>query len=111
MYIDNPKKLFDDLHKLLFVEGDIEAAYDDNQHLDIHNLISIMKRWINSSKWDMNSEEFYLDFGDIETDEDVFMNFYDINTIQELKTRLKNDYNKLKRIYKIVQTELNLNKN
>lgn len=97
MYIDNPKKLYDDLHKLMFIDGDCEAAYDDNKHLDISNLISIMEKWISSSKWDMNSEEFYADFGDIKTDEDVDRKFYEVSTIKELKSMLKIDYNKLKK--------------
>lgn len=106
MYIDNPKKLYDDLHKLMFIDGDCEALYDDNKHLDISSLISIMEKWINSSKWNMNSEEFYYDYGDIETDEDVDKRFYEVSTINDLKSKLRMDYNKLKKIYKQVQKEL-----
>ena len=54
----------------------------------------------------MNSEAFYYDYGDIETDEDVDRRFYEVSTIKELKTKLKTDHNKLKKIYRQVQKEL-----
>lgn len=58
------KKIHDDLKSLIFVEGDIIAADEDNQGYDLNNLISIMEKWLNSSIWDMKSDEFRMEFGD-----------------------------------------------
>ena len=96
---DSIKKIHDDLKSLIFVEGDIIAADEDNQGYDLNNLISIMKKWLNSSIWDMESDEFRMEFGDWEEkDEDVFWPY--ANNKIEMKNKLRKDFNKLKIIYK-----------
>lgn len=96
---DSIKKIHDGLKSLIFVEGDIIAADEDNQGYDLNNLISIMEKWLNSSIWDMKSDEFRMEFGDWgEKDEDVFWPY--ANNKIEMKNKLKKDFNKLKIIYK-----------
>ena len=96
---DSIKKIHDDLKSLIFVEGDIIAADEDNQGYDLNNLISIMKKWLNSSIWDMKSDEFRMEFGDWEEkDEDAFWPY--ANNKIEMKNKLRKDFNKLKIIYK-----------
>ena len=96
---DSTRKIHDGLKSLIFVEGDIIAADEDNQGYDLNNLISIMKKWLNSSIWDMDSDEFRMEFGDwAEQDEDVFWPY--ANNKVEMKNKLKKDFNKLKIIYK-----------
>lgn len=96
---DFPKKIHDDLKSLIFVEGDIIAADEDNQGYDLNNLISITEKWLNSSIWDMKSDEFRMEFGDWEEkEEDVFWPY--ANNKVEMKNKLKKDFNKLKIVYK-----------
>ena len=91
---DSTRKIHDGLKSLIFVEGDIIAADEDNQGYDLNNLISIMKKWLNSSIWDMESDEFRMEFGDWEEKDE------DANNKVEMKNKLKKDFNKLKIIYK-----------
>lgn len=103
MYIDNVKKLKKDLKELVWVDGDIEAASDDSQDLNLDNLISIMEKWLYgavSCKFDTDEESI----------DEFFTNdpWPYADDIEGLKKRLKSDYKKLQKIYKIVKTELNL---
>lgn len=106
MYINNIKKLHDDLKKLIFVDGDIEAADLDGQGYDLDNLLSIINKWLNSSIWNMKSDEFRMEFGDWEDKDlsDIFWPYAD--TVIEMKNRLRKDYNKLIRINYKLQQEL-----
>ena len=89
---DSTRKIHDGLKSLIFVEGDIIAADEDNQGYDLNNLISIMKKWLNSSIWDMESDEFRMEFGDWEEkDEDVFWPY--ANNKVEMKNKLQKDFN------------------
>ena len=108
MYVDNIKKLHNDLKKLIFVGGDIEAADSDGQGYDLDNLISIIGKWLNSSIWNMKSDEFRMQFGDWEDKDlsDVFWPYAD--TVIEMKDKLRKDYNKLVRIDHRLQNELKL---
>lgn len=106
MYIDNIKKLHDDLKKLIFVDGDVEAADSDGQGYDLDNLLSIINKWLNSSIWNMKSDEFRMEFGDWE-DKDLSDTFWPYaDTVIEMKNRLRKDYNKLIRINYKLQQEL-----
>lgn len=106
MYIDNIKKLHDDLKKLIFVSGDIETADLDSQGYDLDNLLSIINKWLNSSIWNMKSDEFRMQFGDWEDKDlsDVFWPYAD--TVIEMKDKLRKDHNKLIRINYKLQQEL-----
>ena len=94
------------MKKLIFVDGDIEAADLDGQGYDLDNLLSIINKWLNSSIWNMKSDEFRMEFGDWEDKDlsDAFWPYAD--TVIEMKNRLRKDYNKLIRINYKLQQEL-----
>jgi len=100
MYTDNIKKLRDDLKEIIMVDGDIAASHDEHQDLNLDNLISIMEKWLHNAIFDCDEESIDFYFGD-----DPWPYADDV---QGLKKRLKSDYKKLQKIYKIAKTELNL---
>lgn len=108
MYIDNIKKLHDDLKKIIFVCDDIETADEDGQGYDLDNLISIIGKWLNSSIWNMKSDEFRMHFGEWEDKDlsEVFWPYADTKT--EMQDKLTSDFNKLIRIDHILQNELKM---
>lgn len=108
MYIDNIKKLHDHLKELIFVCDDIETADADGQGYDLDNLISIINKWLNSSIWNMKSDEFRMHFGEWEDKDlsDVFWPYAD--TVIEMKDKLRKDYNKLVRIDYRLKEELKI---
>lgn len=108
MYIDNIQKLHDDLKKIIFVKDDLEAADSDGEGYNLHTLISIINKYINSNIWNMHSFEFINEIGDWEDEDadlsDMFWPYADTKT--EMQDKLTKDYNKLIRINHILQHEL-----
>lgn len=104
MYIDNPKKLHDDLLKIMYLPGDLAAANDDGQAYDIDNLISIIEKWIHTNAWTVDSFNFQNETG---IDPDEMTTQEQKRELWNYKRKLTLDYNKLKRIYKKIQEELN----
>lgn len=108
MYIDNIKKLHDDLSKIIFVKDEIEAADADGEGHNLHTLISIIDKYINSNIWNIHSFEFINEVGDWEDEDadlsDVFWPYAD--TVIEMKDKLRKDYNKLVRIDYRLKEEL-----
>lgn len=108
MYVDNIKKLHDDLKQIIFVKDEVEAADSDGEGMNLHILIGIIEKFIHSDIWDMYSEQFIMEFGDWE-DKDVEeeMIFWPYaNTLTDMKKVLRTNYTKLKKIYDKVQQEL-----
>lgn len=108
MYIDNIKKLHDDLNKIIFVKNELEAADFDGEGYNLHTLISIINKYINSNIWNIHSFEFINEIGDWEDEDadlsDMFWPYADTKT--EMQDKLTKDYNKLIRINHILQQEL-----
>ena len=99
MYIDNPKKLFDDLIKIETMYDYMVAVEEDGQQDDLENLISIVYhhkdelwesggRGEGSSRWDLAQFEF-------EPPEER----------RKYRRKLYNDSRKLKKIWATLQKE------
>ena len=108
MYIDNIKKLHDDLNKIIFVKNELEAADSDGEGYNLHTIISIINKYINSNIWNMHSFEFINEIGDWEDEDadlsDMFWPYADTKT--EMQDKLTKDYNELIRINHVLQREL-----
>ena len=97
MYLDNAKKLFDDLIKVETMLDYMEAVKDDGMEYDLENLISIVYhhkdelwesggRGEGSCRWDLSQ-------------------FDDEPNRAVLRRKMRNDSRKLKKIWDILQKE------
>lgn len=110
MYIDNIKKLHDDLKKIIFVKDEIGAADADGEGYNLHTLISIIDKYLHSNIWSMDSFEFMNEFGDWEdknVEEEMIFWPYAKNLVG-MKRRLTLDRNKLSRIYRKIKEEVKI---
>lgn len=110
MYIDSIKNLHNDLKKIIFVKDELEAADSDGEGYNLHTLISIINKYINSNIWNIHSFEFINEVGDWEDEDadlsDMFWPYAD--TKIEMQDKLTKDHNKLIRINHRLQNELKL---
>lgn len=100
MYINNPKKLFEDLYNIHTMEDYMDAVRDDGMKDDLYNMVSIIYDH-KDALWDSQNlggeGNLRWDLADFEGMKDE----------QKLRNEMIADSNKLKRIWRIIQKELN----
>ena len=100
MYINNPKKLFEDLIKIPTMYDYMVATKEDGQQDDLSNLVSIVYNQ-KDELWDSNGcggeGNLRWDLADFEGMKDE----------QKLRNEMIADSNMLKRIWRVIQKELN----
>lgn len=100
MYINNPKKLFEDLIKIPTMYDYMVAVEEDGQQDDLSNLISIVYNQ-KDELWDSNG---YGGEGNLRWN---LADFEGMEDEQKLRNEMIADSQTLKRIWRIIQKELN----
>jgi len=105
MYIDNPKKLFDDLSAIPTMSGYMNAVADDGDEEDLENLISVVEYNIelatsgDSMRWEKE-----------ETNTDIvsfLKNSKELARRIQYNQQLDDDYKRLKQILRKIRKEQN----
>lgn len=100
MYIDNPKKLFKDLIRIPTMYDYMVAVEEDGMKDDLHNMVDIVYNQ-KDELWDNNHS-----YGEGSTRWDL-AGFEGMSDEQKLRNEMIADSNVLKRIWRIIQKELN----
>ena len=100
MYINNPKKLFEDLINIPTMYDYMVATKEDGQQDDLSNLVSIVYNQ-KDELWDSNHS-----YGEGSTRWDL-AGFEGMSDEQKLRNEMIADSNMLKRIWRVIQKELN----
>lgn len=100
MYINNPKKLFEDLIKIPTMYDYMVAVEEDGQQDDLSNLVSIVYNQ-KDELWDSNG---YGGEGNLRWN---LADFEGMKDEQKLRNEMIADSQSLKRIWRIIQKELN----
>lgn len=105
MYLNNPKKLFDDLYHIGTMNGYMDAVYDDGNSENLKELISVTEYNIDcatsgdSTRWEKYDSTFDLDT--------LIHSTKEIAERIAYNKQIDEDFRTLKRIYKTIQKELN----